>query len=68
MKYLIVVFSLVYSLVSAQVPDGFKPLFNGKNLKGWHVSRSTHQGTTPNFLWKMELLLLIKIHTDKVGF
>lgn len=26
---------------------GFKSIFNGKNLKGWHVSRSTHQGTTP---------------------
>ena len=27
---------------------GFKSIFNGKNLKGWHVSRSSHQGTTPN--------------------
>lgn len=26
---------------------GFKSIFNGKNLNGWHVSRSTHQGTTP---------------------
>lgn len=33
----------------AQIPEGFKPIFNGKNLKGWHVSRTTHQGTTPNF-------------------
>jgi hypothetical protein len=31
----------------AQVPAGFKPIFNGKNLKGWHISRTTHQGTTP---------------------
>ncbi|HYG01259.1 MAG TPA: DUF1080 domain-containing protein [Chryseosolibacter sp.] len=22
-------------------------IFNGKNLKGWHVSRTSHQGTTP---------------------
>ncbi len=29
-------------------PQGFKPLFNGKNLQGWHISRSTHQGTTPD--------------------
>lgn len=29
------------------VPPGFKPLMNGKNLKGWHISRTTHQGTTP---------------------
>ena len=31
-----------------QVPQGFKPLFNGRNLKGWHISRTTHQGTTPD--------------------
>jgi hypothetical protein len=48
-KYLIVVFAFLYGPSFAQVPEGFKPLFNGKNLKGWHVSRSTHQGTTPNF-------------------
>ena len=29
-----------------KIPDGFKPIFNGKNLKGWHVSRSNHHGTT----------------------
>jgi hypothetical protein len=26
---------------------GFKSIFNGKNLNGWHVSRTSHQGTTP---------------------
>ncbi|QCR22245.1 DUF1080 domain-containing protein [Pontibacter sp. SGAir0037] len=35
-------------VAEAQVPDGFKPIFNGKNLKGWHISRTTHQGTTPD--------------------
>ncbi len=34
---------------AAQLPEGFKSIFNGKDLKGWHVSRTTHQGTTPNF-------------------
>ncbi len=33
----------------AQMPKGFKPIFNGNNLKGWHISRTTHQGTTPDF-------------------
>jgi hypothetical protein len=33
--------------LSAQ--DPFVPLFNGKDLKGWHVSRTSHQGTTPDF-------------------
>lgn len=31
------------------IPKGFTPLFNTKDLKGWHISRTSHQGTTPNF-------------------
>ena len=48
-------FFLVILLISltfrtqAQIPPGFKPIFNGKDLKGWHISRTTHQGTTPDF-------------------
>lgn len=30
-------------------PEGFSSLFNGRDLSGWHVSRSSHQGTTPDF-------------------
>jgi 3-keto-disaccharide hydrolase len=49
-KIFIVLFFLLHACISqAQVPAGFKSIFNGKNLKGWHVSRTTHQGTTPNF-------------------
>ncbi|MBL7870374.1 MAG: DUF1080 domain-containing protein [Cyclobacteriaceae bacterium] len=47
--FLILLFILISGISNAQIPEGFKPLFNGKNLKGWHVSRTTHQGTTPNF-------------------
>ncbi|MDO1446552.1 DUF1080 domain-containing protein [Rhodocytophaga aerolata] len=32
---------------TGSIPKGFTPLFNGKNLSGWHISRTTHQGTTP---------------------
>lgn len=27
------------------VPEGFTPIFNGKNLDGWHWSRTVHHGT-----------------------
>jgi len=27
----------------------FTPLFNGRDLEGWHISRTSHQGTTGNF-------------------
>ncbi|CAN5607942.1 hypothetical protein BH23BAC1_BH23BAC1_25820 [soil metagenome] len=39
---------LVCSVANAQIPEGFKTIFNGKDLKGWHISRTTHQGTTPD--------------------
>ena len=49
MRCILILMIVQSAMCQAQVPDGFAPLFNGKNLKGWHVSRSTHQGTTPNF-------------------
>ena len=30
------------------VPEGFTPIFNGKNLDGWHWSRTVHHGTIGN--------------------
>ena len=30
------------------IPNGFRRLFNGRDLAGWHVSRTSHQGTTPD--------------------
>ena len=32
-----------------RIPDGFTPIFNGVDLTGWHVSRTNHHGTSPNF-------------------
>jgi hypothetical protein len=34
---------------SVTVPDGFTPIFNGRTLSGWHVSRTNHHGRTPDF-------------------
>jgi hypothetical protein len=45
----IVVAAINVCAQTGKIPEGFTSIFNGKNLKGWHVSRSTHQGTTPNF-------------------
>lgn len=33
----------------AAVPEGFTPIFNGKDLGGWHVSKTNSHGTTPDF-------------------
>jgi hypothetical protein len=43
----LLLFFLLAGGTLAQVPAGFKRIFNGRNLKGWHISRTTHQGTTP---------------------
>ncbi len=49
MRYIIslVLATLFLYPVRAQIPAGYKSLFNGKDLQGWHISRTTHQGTTP---------------------
>jgi len=40
------------------IPDGFTPIFNGKDLKGWHLSRTVHHGTTGNvFVDRGEIVL-----------
>ena len=32
-----------------KVPEGFTPIFNGTDLTGWHVSKTNHHGTTPDY-------------------
>jgi len=32
-----------------RIPDGFTPIFNGTDLTGWHVSKTNHHGTTPDY-------------------
>jgi len=32
-----------------RIPEGFTPIFNGKDLTGWHVSKTNHHGTTPEY-------------------
>ena len=39
-------------LTGAAVPSGFTPLFNGKDLSGWHVSQVNHHGTSRG--WSVE--------------
>jgi hypothetical protein len=50
--YFIAIAIFLSGCINAQevkLPAGFKPLFNGKDLTGWHTSRTSHQGTTGNF-------------------
>jgi hypothetical protein len=52
---LVAVFLLAAGIAAAQtgaIPAGFQPIFNGKDLTGWHVSATNHHGTTPD--WRVE--------------
>lgn len=52
---------LAVNLANAQIgkiPAGFTPIFNGKNLNGWHTSRTSHQGTTGNFYVEKGIITL----------
>ena len=31
------------------VPEGFTPIFNGKDLSGWHISKTANHGHDPEF-------------------
>lgn len=47
-----------------KIPPGFTPLFNGKDLTGWHVSQTNHHGNTR--AWTVENGIL-KVTQDKPG-
>jgi hypothetical protein len=42
----------------AQIPDGFSPIFNGKDLSGWHISRTNHHGTKGNFFVEDQTIVM----------
>jgi hypothetical protein len=34
---------------AVHVPDGFTAIFNGRDLTGWHISKTARHGITPDF-------------------
>ena len=43
---------------TGKTPIGFTSIFNGKNLSGWHTSKTNHHGTTGNFFVKDSTLVM----------
>ncbi|MCW3116263.1 MAG: hypothetical protein JWM28_345 [Chitinophagaceae bacterium] len=39
------VLAISCGVLDAQPPPGFTSIFNGHDIQGWHISRTTHQGT-----------------------
>lgn len=49
LAFIILLFTTTVGVQAQSIPKGFTSLFSGKDLKGWHVSCTSHQGTTPHF-------------------
>jgi hypothetical protein len=47
----------VPALLLAAVPAGFAPIFDGKDLSGWHVSQTNHHGNSKGWSVKDGVLL-----------
>lgn len=50
-------------LLTAQaegVPSGFTRILNGRNIDGWHVSRTVHHGTTASYTVDTDGVLVMK--------
>jgi len=43
--------------VGASIPEGFTPLFDGKDLAGWHVSQTNHHGNSKGWSVKDGVIL-----------
>ena len=53
--------ALIGAAASAQVgtlPSGFTPIFNGRNIDGWHISRTVHHGTTGSYTVRDGVLVM----------
>jgi hypothetical protein len=46
------------TLFAADVPQGFKKIFNGKDRKGWHISEVNHHGNTKAWSVKDGVLMV----------
>ena len=43
---------ILVPLLLAAAPAGFTPLFNGKDLSGWHISQTNHHGNSQGWTVK----------------
>ena len=57
MKLPALALALVTPLLFAAVPAGFTPIFDGKDLAGWHVSQTNHHGNSKGWTVKDGVLL-----------
>lgn len=57
MRHVILLTLTAAALLAADVPEGFTPIFNGKDLTGWHISQVNHHGNTKAWTVKDGVLM-----------
>lgn len=57
MKLRLLSLAVLTPLFLAAVPAGFTPLFNGKDLAGWHISQTNHHGNSQGWTVKDGVVL-----------
>jgi hypothetical protein len=57
MRSLQLLLPLAAAVLVAATPAGFKSIFNGKDLKGWHISQTNHHGNTQAWTVKNGVLM-----------
>jgi hypothetical protein len=57
MRSLQLLLPLAAAVLVAATPAGFRSIFNGKDLKGWHISQINHHGNTQAWTVKNGVLM-----------
>lgn len=64
---LLAVFGLFGCAATAQIPDGFEPIFNHQNLAGWHISLTNHHGQSSEWRIRDGVLTATQRPKDEGG-
>ncbi len=67
MRHLVLFLLSAVLLYADGVPKGFKKIFNGKNLKGWHISEVNHHGNTKAWTVKDGVLMVTQDRSGNGG-
>ncbi len=57
MRILLAFLSAAALSIAADIPGGFTPIFNGRNLDGWHISQVNSHGNTKGWTVKDGVLM-----------
>jgi hypothetical protein len=57
-RFVVLICASASLLAAAKIPSGFQPIFNGRDMAGWHVSEVNHHGNTKAWSVKNRVLMV----------